>query len=169
MKLQWLLLPFIAVLVSLNQIHASTADSTETPPTERVVIEEENLEVLGKQMKQEKLGLVIMFHAEYCDYCERLENDLLQPMVRSGEYDDKVLIRKIQVDGAYDLVNFNGQQISSDQLSTMYDASLTPTLVFLDADGAEQAEKILGYNTPDLFGAYVDRAINKLHKALNTD
>lgn len=169
MKLQWLLLPFIAVLVSLNQIHASTDDKTETPRTERVVIEEENLEVLGKQMKQEKLGLVIMFHAQYCDYCKRLERDLLQPMVRSGEYDDKVLIRKIQVDGTYDLVNFNGQQISSDQLSTMYDASLTPTLVFLDADGAEQAEKILGYNTPDLFGAYVDQAINKLHKAVTAE
>lgn len=166
MKLQWLLLPLIAGLLSLNHIQASTAEDKSTPRTERVVIEEENLQVLGKQMKKDKLGLVIMFHAEYCDYCERLEHDLLQPMVRSGEYDDKVLIRKIQVDGAYDLVNFNGQQISSNQLSTMYDASLTPTLVFLDADGAEQAERILGYNTPDLFGAYVDQAINKLYKAV---
>ena len=169
MKLQWLVLPVIAVFITLNQLSAATADSTPILRAERIVIEEDNLEKLALKMKQDKLGLVIMFHAEYCDYCERLENDLLQPMVRSGEYDDKVLIRKIQVDGAYDLVNFNGQQISSDQLATMYDASLTPTLVFVDAKGEEQAERILGYTTPDLFGAYVDRAINTLHKAVTAE
>lgn len=167
MKLHWFVIPVIAAFISISQLSASTTETDSTPRTERVVIEEENLEKLGQQMKQDKLGLVIMFHAEYCDYCERLENDLLQPMVRSGEYDNKVFIRKIQVDGAYDLVNFNGQRISSDQLSTLYDASLTPTLVFLDANGEEQAERILGYNTPDLFGAYVDQAIDKLHKAVN--
>ncbi|PWQ94309.1 thioredoxin family protein [Leucothrix pacifica] len=167
MKLKWLVLPLIAVFVSFSHLSASTVDDTDTPRTEHVVIEENNLQKLSEEMKRNKLGLVIMFHAEYCDFCDRLEHELLQPMVRSGEYDDKVLIRKIQVDGAYDLVNFNGQQVSSDQLTTMYDASMTPTLVFLDAEGAEQAERILGYTTPDFFAAYVERAINKLHKAVS--
>lgn len=166
MKLYWLAIPMFAALIGLNQLSAETSDNIATASGERVVIEEVNLEKLAEKMKQDKLGLMIMFHAEYCDYCKRLESDLLQPMVRSGDYDDKILIRKIQVDGAYDLVDFNGERISSDELSTRYDASLTPTLVFLDADGKEQAERILGYTTPDLFGAYVEREISKLHKAI---
>lgn len=169
MKLHWLLLPVIVAFIGFHSLSAETTDPTPVPRAERVVIEETNLETLGKQMKQDKLGLVIMFHADYCDYCKRLDADLLQPMVRSGDYDDKVLIRKIQVDGTYDLINFNGQKISSDQLSSMYDASLTPTLVFLDANGEEQSERIKGYNTPELFGAYVDRAINELHKAVTAE
>lgn len=169
MKLFWLAIPVIAVFIGFSQLSVIASDNDEIPKSERTVIEEGNFEKVAAIMKQNKLGLMIMFHAEYCDYCERLESDLLQPMVRSGDYDDKILIRKVQIDGAYDLIDFNGERISSSQLSNRYDASLTPTLIFLDADGKEQAERILGYTTPDLFGAYVDREINKLYNAITTE
>lgn len=131
------------------------------------IIEEDDLQTLGKQMKAKKIGLLLMFHASYCEYCERLEEDLLVPMLRSGEYDKKILIRKIQIDSSDDLVNFNGQTITTGQISTLYGASLTPTLVFLDASGEEQSERILGYTTPDFFSAYVDQGIDELHKVVN--
>jgi len=126
------------------------------------ITEEDDLKTLSKQMKAEKLGLMIMFHASYCEYCERLEEDLLLPMLRSGEYDERILIRKIQIDSHNDLINFNGQTVTTSQLSTLYGASMTPTLVFLDANGEEQSERILGYTTPDFFSAYVDRGIDEL-------
>jgi len=169
MKFTWLTLPLIAIVLGVSQPATSSINNDVTPHIERSVIEVSNLQQLARQMEKDSLGLVLMFHAEYCEYCERLEEDLLQPMVRSGDYDQKVLIRKIQVDGSYDLIHFDGSRISSEKLSSHYDASLTPTLVFLDAKGVERSEKILGYNTPELFGAYVDRAIEQLHKAvLNT-
>ena len=46
------------------------------------IIEEDDLQALSKQMKADKLGLLVMFHASYCEYCERLEEDLLVPMSR---------------------------------------------------------------------------------------
>jgi len=131
------------------------------------LIEEDNLKALSETMKAKKLGLMVMFHASYCEYCERLESDLLLPMLRSGDYDDKVLIRKIQIDSNDDLVNFNGQSVTTGQLSTLYGASMTPTLVFLDASGEEQSERILGYTTPDFFSAYVDQGIDELHKVIS--
>ena len=126
------------------------------------IIEEDDLQTLGLEMKAKNLGVLVMFHASYCEYCERLEEDLLVPMVRSGEYDEKVLIRKIQIDSADEIINFNGQTITTSQISTLYGASMTPTLVFLDANGEEQSERILGYTTPDFFSAYVDRGIDEL-------
>ena len=132
------------------------------------IIEEDDLQTLGKQMKADQLGLMVMFHASYCEYCERLEEDLLVPMLRSGEYDKKILIRKIQIDSSDDLVNFNGQTITTGQISTLYGASMTPTLVFLDANGEEQSERILGYTTPDFFSAYVDQGIDELYKTIST-
>ena len=133
------------------------------------LIEEDNLQTLSQQMKSNKLGLMVMFHASYCEYCERLEQDLLVPMLRSGEYDNKILMRKIQIDSNDELVNFNGQLITTSQLSILYGASMTPTLVFLDASGEEQSERILGYTTPDFFGAYVDKGIDELHKVVSAE
>lgn len=161
--------PLILLIISIvctREGLCSDPFQKDVPRTQRIVIEANDLHALGDTLRQHKLGLVILFHAEYCEYCERLENDLLQPMVRSGEYDDKVLIRKIQIDRTESLLNFNGQRVTADQLSILYEASMTPTLVFVDANGEEQAERILGYTTPDLFGAYVDRAINRLHRAV---
>lgn len=130
------------------------------------IIEEDDLQALGKQMQAKQLGVMIMFHASYCEYCERLEEDLLLPMLRSGEYDEKVFIRKIQIDSNDELINFNGQTLTTAQISTLYGASMTPTLVFLDAAGEEQSERILGYTTPDFFSAYVDQGIDELHAAI---
>ena len=166
MKLQLACIVFFITLFNTSSLLANDSDISPIPLKERVLIEAHDLQALGKTMRSEKLGLVIMFHAEYCEYCKRLEADLLQPMLRSGDYDDKVLIRKIQIDGAYDMVNFNGQQIAASQLATLYDASMTPTLVFVDANGTEQAKKLLGYTSPDFFGAYLDRAIGQLHAAV---
>ena len=89
-------------------------------------------------------------------------------MLRSGEYDKRILIRKIQIDSSDDLINFNGQKVTTSQISTLYGADMTPTLVFLDASGEEQSERILGYTTPDFFSAYVDKAIDELHKVVST-
>lgn len=132
------------------------------------IIEEDDLQTLGKQMKEKKLGLMILFHASYCEYCEQLEEDLLLPMLRSGEYDERIFIRKIQIDNHDDIINFNGQKITTAQISTLYEASMTPTLVFVDANGEEQSERILGYTTPDFFSAYVDQGIDELHKAVKS-
>ena len=35
------------------------------------------------------------------------------------------------------------------------------TLLFLNDKGEEVAERILGYNTPEFYGAYLDKAIDK--------
>jgi thioredoxin-related protein len=166
MKLQLAGIVFFITLFNTSSLLANDSDKSHILLKERVLIEAHDLQALGKTMRSDQLGLVIMFHAEYCEYCKRLEADLLQPMLRSGDYDDKVLIRKIQIDGAYNMVNFNGQKIAASQLATLYDASMTPTLVFVDANGDELAQKLLGYTSPDFFGAYLDRAIAQLHRAV---
>jgi len=164
--LSTLLIPlFIFALSSIT--NAEDKAVLETDKTKRVLIEENNLQALSVEMKEKKLGLVVMFHAEDCGYCKRLESEQLQPALRSGEYDGTALFRKILIDSTDDITNFDGKTISSDQLASTYEASMTPTLVFLDADGEERVERILGYNSSDFFGFYLDKAIDKLHAAVS--
>ncbi len=133
------------------------------------LIEENNFQALSKEMKQKSLGLVLMFHAEHCPYCALMENEILSPMVKSGEYDNRVMIRKLQIDEARDVKDFSGKVVEPSDISDRYGATLTPTLVFLDYLGNEKAEKMIGINTVELFSAYLDEEIDKLMQNLNNN
>ena len=141
---------------------------TSYASNDSVVIEENDFEKLSQQMKQEKRGLVLMLHAEHCPYCQQMDEEILSPMVLSGEYDKRVYIRKLQIDEARDVKDFLGNTVEPSDISDVYNAQLTPTLVFLDHEGKEMAEQMIGINTVELFGAYLDIEIDnmmvKLHK-----
>ena len=129
---------------------------------ESAVMEETNFQKLAIQMKQNGMGLVMMLHAEDCHYCARMDEKILSPMERSGEYKKRVFIRKLQIDKPDFITDFKGQQVAASDVADAYDSRLTPTLVFLDHNGEEQALKIIGINSIDLFSASVDEQIDEL-------
>lgn len=132
------------------------------------VLEVSNFEALSKQMKQNDMGLVMMLHAEDCSYCEMMDEKILSPMERSGEYKERVFIRKLQIDKPENVTDFQGNQVSAFKVADAYDSRLTPTLVFLDSNGEEQAVKIIGINSIDLFSASVDEQIDELMKNIKS-
>lgn len=134
-----------------------------------LVIEENDFQQLSSEMKEKSLGVVLMFHAEHCPYCALMENDILSPMVKSGEYEDKVLIRKLQFDEARDIKDFMGKVVEPSDLGAKYNITVTPTLVFLDSEGNEKAKKMIGINTVEYFGAYLDSEIEKLQRNISSD
>lgn len=129
-----------------------------------MLIEEKNFQALAKKMKQEKKGLLLMMHAEGCTYCERLEEELLYPMEISGDYKKNIFIRKLQVDSGQSIIDFSGKKVDPEVLSDRYDGRLTPTILFLDSKGQEATEKLIGYNTPSLYGGYVENQLNLMRK-----
>ncbi len=126
------------------------------------IVEETNFQKLAIQMKQNDMGLVMMLHAEGCHYCEIMDKEILSPMERSGEYKKRVFIRKLQIDKPEFVIDFKGQQVEASDVADAYDSRLTPTLIFLDHSGEEQAVKIIGINSIDLFNASVDEQIDEL-------
>lgn len=133
------------------------------------LLEESNFQELSKEMKEKSLGLVLMFHAEQCPYCALMENEILSPMVKSGEYNKRVFIRKLQIDDDRNVKDFDGKVVKPSDISERYKARVTPTLVFLDYQGNIKAETMVGINTVDYFGAYLDAEIDKLTKNIKKD
>lgn len=146
----------ISILCLLFSLY-SVADYDES-----VVMEENNFQKLAIQMKQNDMGLVMMLHAEDCPYCKLMDEQILSPMERSGEYKKRVFIRKLQIDKSEFITDFKGQQVEASDVADNYDSRLTPTLVFLDHSGEEKAVKIIGINSIDLFSASVDEQIDEL-------
>lgn len=120
----------------------------------------QDLETLGEQASERKLPILIMFSQEQCPYCTIMEENYLRPMLRSGEYQDKVIIRKIKIDDFDSLTDFDGSRIEADHLTGRYRAWVTPTLIFLNSNGQEIAPKLVGIGTEGFFAGDIDNAID---------
>ena len=109
--------------------------------------------------QRKQLPMLLAFTANHCGYCNLLEEDFLQPMLLSGEYRDKIIMRKLVLDDGSRLRDFSGQKIDATRLSDRYRVYVTPTILFVDGNGKEIAERMVGINTPEMFGGYLDDCI----------
>jgi len=133
--------------------------ANETLPQANI-IDMADLSKLSTQAKTERKLIMLEISASYCSYCRKLEENIIRPMLRSGDYDADVLIRRFEIDGLAALRDFNGLPVSSDELAKRWDIRVTPTLIFLDSQNQEVSERIIGVNSLDYFGSYVDDAID---------
>jgi thioredoxin-related protein len=116
--------------------------------------------------KEKELILVIEFAAEDCGYCRKLEDLFLLPMQRNAEYGDKILLRTVSLSEFDSLIDFDGRSVTTAEFAAQYDVALTPTLVFLNADGVEMSEKLVGIWSEDFFGGFIDNRIDEARDKL---
>jgi len=133
------------------------------------VVEVKDLAAVGKQAESKHLPIMLMFSAKGCTYCTKLEEDFLKPMLRSGDYTDKVLIRKLRIDGYDKIRDFEGKPVAASDFADRYSVFVTPTVVFIDGDGVELAKKRVGLSTPDFYGSYLDQSIDRALDILRRD
>ena len=122
--------------------------------------EVQDLAALGNEARDTQTPILIMFSQKGCTYCVILEEDYLRPILKSGDYQDKVIIRKVRIDSFDTLRGFDGKLIEADAFASNYRAYVTPTMVFLDHNGLELTNRLMGIGTEGFFAAEIDTAIN---------
>ncbi len=125
------------------------------------LIETRDFGVLAKQPGLTDKPLLLVFVADYCQYCKTLEEEVLKPMLRNRDYDALVTIRLFKIDDPSTVTDFNGETISPDQFAARYHAKVTPTAVMLDLKGREIAPRIIGIPNIEYYGAELDAAIEQ--------
>ncbi len=140
--------------------HAEPEESIQNIPTAT------DLQVLALKANQNKIPILIMYAAEHCEYCERLEEDLLGPMYVSGQYNDRIIIRKVMIDSYQSIRDFAGAAVEADNFAFKQGVQVTPTLRFVDAEGKQLAPEMVGYNTPEMYAAYIENAIESSSRAI---
>lgn len=133
--------------------------ASQTAPAYKVP-RAEDLKADGQLARRKNLPILIMFSQTGCSYCEQVLEQFLEPMRKSGDYTDKVIMRKIKLDSFEEIRDFDGQWRKPDEIAVRYRASITPTVVFVDYRGHELAERILGLTTPAFYGGELDDAID---------
>jgi len=158
---RWLRL--LSPLVLIASLFTADAVSADEVSMQGIV----DLRSEAQLLKSENLILVLEFSSEYCGYCRKLEDLFLLPMQRNAAYDDKILVRTISLDAYETVIDFEGRTVSTSEFASHYGVSLTPTLLFLNAEGVEMSEKLVGIWSEDFYGGFIDNRIDEARDRLD--
>lgn len=128
----------------------------------------QDLRELARASERERLPILIEVAMDHCPYCARLESEFLGPMLLTGYDRDHVIIRRIDLDAAAPLTDVDGKTITAQAFADRYGVKLVPTLLLLDSQGRELAERLVGLTTPDFFGGYLEGAIHTARSRLQS-
>ncbi len=120
-----------------------------------------DLQAVSQAAASRNLVILLAATREGCSYCALLKREILVPMIRSGSYDDKVLIRELVFEPETRLLDFDGSAVSSDVLVRRYSVDIAPTVLLLDNKGSELHAPLVGINTSEMYGYYLDEAIDE--------
>jgi hypothetical protein len=126
-----------------------------------VLLPASNLAGDAAQSRARRVPILMMFDRDDCPYCERALREHLVPMSLEPPWRDDALFRQVEVDKAIPAVDFDGSATTHRALAARYGATLTPTVVVVDATGAPLAEPVVGLLTADFYGAYLEAALKK--------
>jgi len=140
-----------------------TAQASQPVPS---ILYTDNLQVLAQKALQQKLPIMLYIASPNCKYCTLLEDEILLPMLIRGDYEQKIILRKIMLNNDQDLIDFSGKTLNIKHLAENYKLKLTPTLLFLNHHGHEIEERMVGINTPEFYAAYLEQNINKARLAI---
>lgn len=147
---------------------AALALTAACQASETAVMEADDLAALSEEARERGLPLLVMFSAEHCEYCERLKEDFLGPMLKSGDYTDKVIIRQLKIDRVADIRDFQGKRVEAGEFAERYDVEVTPTVMLFDAHGRILTRRLVGLTNPYFYGGDLDRAIDRAYGKVRT-
>lgn len=107
------------------------------------------------------LPLLLVVTREDCGFCARLKRSVIVPMILSGEYETRVIIRELDIDAETPVIDFDGRSVSPLAIAMRYDALFTPTVLLVGPQGQDLDERIIGINNDEMYLYYLDQAIDR--------
>jgi len=133
----------------------------EAPEQTGTIPKLDDLQEVATNARLLSVPILVEFSTPWCRYCEALERQILEPLMRDEKYRDAILLIKLEVDTFSTITGFDGKPYRSDQISRMYDVDLYPTLVFFDANGREISQRIVGITVLEYVAGKLDNAIER--------
>jgi thioredoxin-related protein len=154
----------IMALISLVWLSSSAAQNLSAQTENDLPFVElkpgNDLEADGREAQKKQLPILMFFSMKHCPFCIEVEEDYLKPMLRNAGYEDKIIIRKVRIDGTGSVHDFNGKERDASEFSAEYKVSMVPTLILVDAQGKKIAPAIIGIRNSHYYSYELDNAID---------
>ncbi|MBT8130608.1 MAG: thioredoxin family protein [Gammaproteobacteria bacterium] len=115
---------------------------------------------VAESARKQGVPILVEFSTPWYRYCEALEQQVLKPLILSEQYDERIIIKKLEINTYSSITGFDGKRYRSDEISRSYAVDLYPTLVFFDANGREISRRIVGITVLDYVAEELEQAIN---------
>ena len=127
--------------------------------TDGSVLELKHFGDVVKQAKALNRPFLIEFSSPSCEYCEALEEEILEPILKNEDYLKKIAIRKLEVGTSW-LIGSSGEPLSAEDFADKHNVDFFPTIVFFNGEGREISRRITGITTIDYTTSQIDQAID---------
>lgn len=109
--------------------------------------------------------LVLLVSLPGCPYCELVRRNYLLP----ARKENGLQAWQLNVtDFSTPLTGFDGRPTSASAQTKAWNATFTPTVLFLGPHGQTLAEPLVGAAIPDFYGAYLDERLALARRAVVT-
>lgn len=115
----------------------------------------------GTEAQANENAVLVVFVGEHCPYCKQVLNEFLIPMSGNQEYQQKVVMRRVERYGSQTLQDFNGNPTTHGEFSQSHGIRFVPTVAIFDKRGRLLAKPLVGLSTIDYYGSYLDEMIDK--------
>ena len=129
---------------------------------------ERDLASVAVEAKEESVPIVLVFTAPYCSFCEILKEEIIHPGLIGGHYSGRARLAELDLGSFLDVTDFDNERVSPEALASRYGVDITPTLLFLNNEGEEIADRMVGIGNHEFASAYLDRGIEQARSALQT-
>ena len=113
----------------------------------------------AEQARTQKLPVAIVFVANHCGYCERLQETFLAPLQEDGKLQNRALIHAIDTKAGGKVNDFDGERVRAAYFVRRYEVFATPTIVIVDHQGEPLVEPLVGFNGAEQYGDLFDAAL----------
>lgn len=139
---------------------AANAQDTRTPYTEEVAFVD-HLNDLPSDlawMQEHDKPMMVFFHASYCGYCQKIDDEFIIPMRLSPKYQGRLIIRRVQIDGDQTFTGLDGSTQQPEAFADRLDVRGVPYVLFFAPDGQRIGE-ITG-TAPGFYNHYLERNVD---------
>jgi len=147
---------------------AETTEQDDSHQIDQKIQLAEDWQIISQHADTTNLPIVVLLERSDCSYCEVVRNEFLNPLSRSERYKEKIVFARISLDQGQQLINRSGELTSTEQFAKHYGSNFTPTVLFLDGQGNQLADMLVGMSGRDYYGYYLEQAMDKALASLNS-
>lgn len=117
--------------------------------------------------KTHNIPVVIFYTATWCNYCKKLEENIIHPLLETTNIEDYAEFRQVVMDKAHwRMKDFAGKDIEMETLAPLQKVKVAPTTMVYNSKGELIAEPIIGLTLEEFYPGNLEKAINTGLKAL---
>ncbi len=113
-------------------------------------------------MRENEKPMMLFFHASYCSYCKKIDEEFLIPMRLDPDYQGRMIIRRVQIDSDDRFIGVDGNWKQPAAFADELDVRGVPYVLFFSPDG-ERIGEITGA-APGFYNHYLDRNVDRAER-----